>query len=432
MKAAGANLKFTVIIPTRDRCDTLRWALKTCTDQNYDDLEIIVSDNFSQDGTREVVESFNDKRIRYINTGSRISMSGNFEFALTHATGDYVTMIGDDDGMITNSIEEIDRLIRELRPSILTWEKSFYSWENHHDDNLKGVLSVPDSRNNSVRRVDATAFLNSTCSFGDAPTSLIFSNEFPSIYHSFASSETIKKARSANGTFFHSRIPDIYSGVALASATSEFWHSNGSFSIHGASSHSIGDAQFSGNEEEKSPAVQFLNEENLPFHPNMLFCYSLAVMIIESLLQVRSNVPNARHTDFDPKALITKALSEGREKRENVYDSIVLAVRHIGKVYNVETYAEQAISENAYRGLPPTEPVVFGYHPVEKRYIVKGGNLGIKNIYEAALFCEKSLKDNSFSKRLKQSLLYIYNAATKRGFSEIARKGFARINNISN
>ena len=59
--------KFSVIIPTRERSDTLQSSLKTCVGQDYDNLEIIVSDNFSTDNTREVVESFDDPRIRYIN-----------------------------------------------------------------------------------------------------------------------------------------------------------------------------------------------------------------------------------------------------------------------------------------------------------------------------------------------------------------------------
>ena len=62
--------KFSVIIPTRERSDTLQSSLKTCVGQDYDNLEIIVSDNFSTDNTREVVESFDDPRIRYINTGT--------------------------------------------------------------------------------------------------------------------------------------------------------------------------------------------------------------------------------------------------------------------------------------------------------------------------------------------------------------------------
>src|SRR5439155_1133874 len=142
--------KFTIIIPTRERCDTLRWCLETCTEQNYDDLEIIVSDNFSQDGTRQIVESNHDKRIRYINTGKRLSMAHNYEFALSHATGDYVTIIGDDDGMIVNVLDEISQIVEELQPGILTWDKATYVWPNYHNELERDLLILPYRRKNRI------------------------------------------------------------------------------------------------------------------------------------------------------------------------------------------------------------------------------------------------------------------------------------------
>ena len=74
--------KVTVIIPTRERRETLEKSLLTVTSQNYDNLQIIVSDNFSHDRTEEFVRSVKDERLRYLNTGARISMSANWEFAL--------------------------------------------------------------------------------------------------------------------------------------------------------------------------------------------------------------------------------------------------------------------------------------------------------------------------------------------------------------
>ena len=111
MPNKNSAIKFTVIIPTRERPDTLKWALKTCTTQDYDNFEVIVSDNFSQDETRRVVEDAKDPRVRYLNTGKRISMTANFEFGLSHATGDYVCFIGDDDGLLPNALAELAQLL---------------------------------------------------------------------------------------------------------------------------------------------------------------------------------------------------------------------------------------------------------------------------------------------------------------------------------
>ena len=103
--------KLTILIPTRERCDTLYDTLRTCLNQTYQNLEIIVSDNFSQDRTKEVVMSFDDKRLKYINTGKRISMSENFDFALSHVKDGYIMFIGDDDGILPNSLEYVNEII---------------------------------------------------------------------------------------------------------------------------------------------------------------------------------------------------------------------------------------------------------------------------------------------------------------------------------
>jgi len=68
----------SVIVPTRDRCDTLIATLRTCLDQDYERCEIIVSDNLSNDGTKEHVAAIRDPRVRYVRTDRRLGMSQNW------------------------------------------------------------------------------------------------------------------------------------------------------------------------------------------------------------------------------------------------------------------------------------------------------------------------------------------------------------------
>ena len=111
MRAPRQSRRFTVVIPTRERCDTLEYSLRTLTEQPYPHLEIIVSDNDSADATRDVVRANGDPRIRYINTGRRLSMSGNWEFALAHVTEGWVTFLGDDDGLVPNCFERVNEIV---------------------------------------------------------------------------------------------------------------------------------------------------------------------------------------------------------------------------------------------------------------------------------------------------------------------------------
>src|ERR1700753_1072181 len=120
--------KLTILIPTRERCDTLYDTLRCCFNQTCPNLEIIVSDNFSQDRTKEVVMSFNDERLKYINTGKRLSMSGNFDFALSHVKEGYIMFIGDDDGVVPNSLEYVNDIINSTNCKAIVSYNAFYTW----------------------------------------------------------------------------------------------------------------------------------------------------------------------------------------------------------------------------------------------------------------------------------------------------------------
>ena len=136
------NNKLTIIVPTRERCETLPYTLKTCIAQNYDNLEILVSDNHSKDKTKEVLDSFDDERIKYINTGQRLCMSHNWEFALNHVTEGYVFFLGDDDGILPNAVNEINNLINDTNFKAINWRSDEFLWANHSNRNRAGLLKV--------------------------------------------------------------------------------------------------------------------------------------------------------------------------------------------------------------------------------------------------------------------------------------------------
>lgn len=88
----------TIAIPTYERADGyLRQAIASAVSQTYRNVEIIVSDNCSQDHTGDVVGSFNDSRIRYFRQEKNIGANNNFNFCVEQAGGDYFLLLHDDD-----------------------------------------------------------------------------------------------------------------------------------------------------------------------------------------------------------------------------------------------------------------------------------------------------------------------------------------------
>lgn len=87
----------TVIIPTYNHAHFLRDALQSLCEQTYTDWEAIVVNNFSEDDTVSVVESFADSRIILENFHNKgvIAVSRNRGIAL--ARGRYVAFLDSDD-----------------------------------------------------------------------------------------------------------------------------------------------------------------------------------------------------------------------------------------------------------------------------------------------------------------------------------------------
>lgn len=224
--------KVCVVIPTRERADTLFFTLQTCLQQRYANLEILVCDNFSQDNTSDVVASFSDNRIRYINSGQRLSMAENWEYAFTHVNADYVTVLGDDDALLPNAIQNLINLIEKFNYPIITWLKVEYCWPNYIDPELRDFIRIP--LRNQLISISSTTSLRQLYKF-----QLGYSSG-PCIYNSLVSMDCVKQIVKRDGRLFPATSPDIYSSLALASVTEHYLFSSFPFSINGASAQSNG------------------------------------------------------------------------------------------------------------------------------------------------------------------------------------------------
>ena len=60
------NPFFSIVIPTRNRADTLKYTIKTILNQDFQDYEIIICNNNSVDDTEEIVKKFSVKWIKYL------------------------------------------------------------------------------------------------------------------------------------------------------------------------------------------------------------------------------------------------------------------------------------------------------------------------------------------------------------------------------
>lgn len=95
---------FSVIIPTFNRKPFLKKAIDSVLDQNYQNFELIVVDDGSNDNTDKLISSYKDKRLtclRQNNTG--VSSARNK--GLKAAKGDFIAFLDSDDWWESNKLQ---------------------------------------------------------------------------------------------------------------------------------------------------------------------------------------------------------------------------------------------------------------------------------------------------------------------------------------
>lgn len=278
---------FTVIIPTRERSDTLMYALRTALSQDYDQFEVLVSDNASEDDTRKKVISISDPRLKYVNTGQRVSMSENWEFALSHVDKGWITIIGDDDALLPGTLSKVNEIIKKTGTSAIRSDVCSYRWPGFNGSSY-GELRVGLKKGYEIR--ESGPMLQQVLNGAR------YYNELPMLYNGgFISFDLIRQAKLMTESLFMSMTPDVYSAIVFSLLTDSYVFSYEPLAINGASLHSGGTAAFERVKQMRSydPAEKFWSEKNIPFHDDLPLLEngrpvrSIQVIVYEAYLQAK-------------------------------------------------------------------------------------------------------------------------------------------------
>src|SRR4029078_4573899 len=93
-------------IPTYNRGSLLHRSIDSALNQDFENIEIVISDNASTDETPQVCLSYaaKDRRIKYIRQTTNLGPTTNFNEVLKHASGVFFMWLGDDDWIDTSYV----------------------------------------------------------------------------------------------------------------------------------------------------------------------------------------------------------------------------------------------------------------------------------------------------------------------------------------
>jgi glycosyltransferase involved in cell wall biosynthesis len=416
---------FTVIIPTKDRALYLKDTIRTCINQNYNNLEIIISDDASSDNTKEVVEFYSkvDSRVKYIRRDIPLGMRLNFEKTLELVKPGFVLALGGDDGLMPNAIEDMHSLLIRTKQKLLTWSPPTYVYPD--SSNSMGQLMMSLKKFNSLfdyEIIKTERFLKRQAN------NLAYASdiECPMFYvKGVVSTDLIRNIinKTPGNVFYACPTPDGYSGIVLAGEVETFVFSKKPLSIFGLSKNSQGKNYLSKDESAKALSESFYDSvSDITMHAKLAsqpYSPLITLMSADYLLKSKDiHKENSSYPELDFKNVISKSIDElmhGLYASDRLLRELKILYK-IAELHNLQVYFEYLLrSKRRFIDKKPLSGNAFSFNTL----FVEAKTLGINNIFDAsymAYFHYKSLNQVSFSfifKALINSLKYRFVSRKK-------------------
>lgn len=330
--------KVSLIIPVKDRKEYLYHTLRTCMAQDYQNFEIIVADDASTDGTKEMVRAMAamDSRITFIDRPVRIGMRDNFEDALNHIKEGYVMALGGDDGIQPRGISRMVKKFEETGAKLLTWCPPEYAYPMDYYPNglfsiyYKGNSHWVSSKEYLARQTTLLAYIDD--------------KECPMFYIKGAAHISLieqVKSRTSDGRFYSCPTPDGYSGIVLSGEVDKFYFSSESFTINGVSPSSQGIAYIRKDKKSVENSNEFFKfSENKMMHPVLAsqpYSPLLSLMTVDYLMTAR-DLPGwgGDFPNIDFKEVLRRGIGEmARGYDDSRIMREILIMEEIAKQHNI-------------------------------------------------------------------------------------------------
>jgi hypothetical protein len=379
-----------VVIPTRNRPHLLPFALRTSLDQEHDDFEVVVSDNDGPPLVRDVVEGLADPRVKYVRTPGLLSLADSWEFAVRAASGEFVTVLHDDDGLLLHALAEADRALSLTGARLLRWETGLYAWPS-----LAGARCGPPDRLkvplrqergfHAVHRVDGAATVRAAAGFDAYYTRL------PMISQAVAHRSLIEELRRRTGRLFRGSVPDVYSGFALAHVAGELFSLNAPLGLTGASGDGVG----VGNHytKEGTPASRearrLSREAGQAAHPWVPDLRPVAIAVGRAFLDARAALfPDDRSLVLDRRRLVEVCLHELDADTEGEWHHALAECRRsLADDAGLLAWFDATHAGRPRPVRPATPPRRYG----GDHLYLDAAEFGVSDVYQAVRLCERLL-----------------------------------------
>lgn len=141
---------FSVVIPTYNRADLLPNSLGSVFAQTDQDLEVIVVDNSSSDGTLDLLASYQDPRLSAITVSNQGNIANSRNVGQKAARGRWVAFLDSDDAWAPQKLARVRQAITDNPDVVLVANNE---WELKGGERLRVIKWGPTGKHHVLDRL---------------------------------------------------------------------------------------------------------------------------------------------------------------------------------------------------------------------------------------------------------------------------------------
>ena len=148
----------SIVLPAYNGSKYIRESIVSCLNQTHKNIELIVVDDCSLDGTPDIVKSFGDARITLIQQERNQGLPHALNAGFAHARGDFLTWTSDDNYFAETALEKMVSFLKATNCCFVY--SDYYMFDDGNPAELK-IMQLSDVRTLNKQNTIGPCFLYS-------------------------------------------------------------------------------------------------------------------------------------------------------------------------------------------------------------------------------------------------------------------------------
>lgn len=230
------NYQLSIIIPTKNRQYYCLYAIRQILSHGWKQVEICIQDNSDNNGLEDDIKKLGAVNVNYNYHPGVLSFVDNFSEAVSLAHGDYLCMIGDDDGVLPDIIALVQEMIYIDADAAIPELNFIYFWPSNLgivENGDKGTMVCHLDREFIFHRTRVVNSQKAVYKLLRRGVQNYLRLNIPRLYHGIVKKSALEVIKETTGNYFGGLTPDMYMAIALSQVCNKVIKVNYSVTISG-------------------------------------------------------------------------------------------------------------------------------------------------------------------------------------------------------